>query len=161
MTAPWFRIANEYPNKRGPTIPFLLGALREPAGTVSDEATSRTELRALIVAMRDQTPEGHQAIITSCGTIGQLIVTVAFAGASAAAHRIPSPSNQGRGLDVEPIYGLPVVDVDSLSEELWRRHGSEILQGHFSWRGGEWREFDLQEREQIGKCLTSGERGEA
>jgi hypothetical protein len=110
--------------------------------------------------MRDETPDGYQTTICSCGIIGQLIVAVEYAGPHAACS-IPSPSNPARGLDVEPIYGLPVVDLDSLADELWRRYGDAILEGNFSWREKEWRGFDAQELERIRKCLTSEEREEA
>ncbi len=149
MTPRWFRVANGYPNKRGPTIPFLLGALRKPPGRLSDEGTCQAELRELLVAMRDETPDGYHTAITSCGVIGQLIVTVSFARPATGATWIASPSNAERGLYIEPIYGLPDPDLDSLAKELWRRYGDTILAGQFSYL------------EEIGKCLTSDEREEA
>jgi len=127
---------------------------------VSDAGACKTELRELLVAMRDETPDGYHTTFRACDVIGQLIVAVDYAGPRGA-RSIPSPSNPARGLDVEPIYGLPVVDLDSLVDELWRRYEDAILQGSFSWREKEWRGFDAQELERIGKCLTAEEREEA
>jgi hypothetical protein len=163
MVAPrWFRIAKAYPAARGVTIPFLLGALREPPGTAKDAVSSQTELRTLLAAMRDDTPDGYQTTISVCGGIGQLIVTIAYSPEHhAGRQRIRSPKNPDRGLDIEPTYGLQASDLDDLAAELWRRHGDAISKGSFSYRESQWRPFDEQELDRIRQCLVSEEDGAA
>lgn len=69
MTHPlWFRIVRDYPKlTKGPTPPFLIGALRpDPDVAVSDDA-SKTEVRNLISAMRFKTPVGYGIALDWCG----------------------------------------------------------------------------------------------
>lgn len=51
------RLVKDYPdNTNGPTIPFLLGALREDPDSVVSDEESRTELRDLISAVKSANP---------------------------------------------------------------------------------------------------------
>ena len=56
----WFRIIKAYPdNTNGPTIPFLVGALRQNFDSPVPEDKSKDELVALIQAMRNEMPTGY------------------------------------------------------------------------------------------------------
>ena len=41
----------------GPTIPFILGACRDPLTAEASPTLGEPELRSLLAAMRDETPE--------------------------------------------------------------------------------------------------------
>jgi hypothetical protein len=73
MTDTWIRILKDYPNRFGPTVPFILGALRHPVGSVLPAEKSREELRALLVAMRDEAPDHYSVVIQGCVNLAEPI----------------------------------------------------------------------------------------
>ena len=119
-----------------------------------DESASQADLRALLVAMRDETPEGYYTAISWCGVIVQIIVAVSFFRPADRPPRFPSPLNAVRGLDVDAVYGLPDSDLEALTGDLWRRYADVILGGNFSYRDGAWRPFSEREIEEIVRCLA-------
>ena len=143
MTSKWSRVVKNYPNKFGPTIPFILGAVRQPGGNVRPPDASREELRTLLVAMRDDAPDGYHVVIQGCANLGEPIVRLTDAPSGSL--RFDSPSKKGRALYFESFYGLPVTDFESLVDELWNRYGESIDKGLFSRRNGEWQAFDETE----------------
>lgn len=148
MAAAWFRIVKDYPNKVGPTIPFILGALRRPVGAVAAPDASRAELRALLVAMRDDTPAPHNVVIQGCTTLGEPVVALSDHQPGGFI-RLDSVSKPGRALYCGPSYGADVHDFESLAEALWERYAQVISEGRFSFRNRTWHPFDQAERAKL------------
>ena len=123
MAARWIRVVKNYPNTNGPTIPFILGALRQPVGAVAASDANREELRALLVAMRDDSPATYKVVIKECMTLREPIVTLSDHEPYGFI-RFDSPSQAGHALFCESIYGLVVHDdFESLVEALWNAIG--------------------------------------
>jgi hypothetical protein len=55
----WFRIVMDPKLQRGPTIPFILGACRDPLTAEASPKLGEPDLRRLLAAMRDETPEPY------------------------------------------------------------------------------------------------------
>src|SRR5437867_1677291 len=144
MGATWFRVVKDYPNNFGPTIPFILGALRRPVGNVLPFDESREELRALLAAMRDEVPDRYSVVIQGCANLGEPIVRLSDSEPSGFL-RFDSPSKKGRALYFESFYDLPVDDFESLVKGLWERYETIISEGRFSRRNGTWQVFDETE----------------
>ncbi len=143
MTDTWFRVVKHYPNNWGPTIPFILGALRRPVGHVLPSHESREELSALLVAMRDEAPDGYSIVIRGCGNLGEPIVTHSDIEPSGLL-RFDSPSKKGRALHFQPFYDMPATDFGSLIDCFWERYENIISKGCFS-KNGTWHAFDPTE----------------
>lgn len=146
MTAKWFQIVKNYPNNFGPTIPFILGAMRQPIGQVLPPNESLEQLRDLLVALRDDAHYPYKVVIQECGGIGEPIVTL-FDNVPPNYLRFNSSSKHGRALYVQPLYGLEINedDFESLVKSIWDRYETVISEGHFSRREGKWDVFDVKE----------------
>jgi len=148
----WFRLVQQYPNTRGPTIPFLLGALRTPPGAPREPETARMDLMALLLAIRDQTPEGYAVTIEPCPRIKQPVVVLQGYEPSI---RIESPLGNGRGLNVHIGYCPdPSMGLESVAKELWELHARDIRAGRFSFHDGTFRAFDSEELANIAKAIS-------
>jgi len=55
----WFRIVMDPKLQRGPTIPFILGACRDPLSAAASPEPAESDLRRLLTAMRDATPKPY------------------------------------------------------------------------------------------------------
>ena len=62
----WFRIVMDAELQRGPTIPFILGACRDPLSATASPELGEFDLRRLLVAMRDATPKPYSIEILRC-----------------------------------------------------------------------------------------------
>ena len=137
MTLPlWFRIVRDYPKlTRGPTLPFLIGALRSDSEIAVSDDVSKTEVRQLISAMRFKTPAGYGVALGWCGGNVDAHVFEARLG--------------GQGLTHSGVYGHDVHHDDSLTEALWAEYGDKISRRTFSGEKTTWREFNDEERVNI------------
>lgn len=133
----WFRIVKHYPGFReGPTVPFLIGALRsDPDAVVSDEQ-SKQELGALISAMRSDMPPGHGVVLEQCSMLGTYVFKYRLGGS---------------GLKCIGKYGHDIHDDQSLLETLWDDLGTTIRDRQFSLdpTTKSWRSFSAIERSGI------------
>jgi hypothetical protein len=140
MSAKLFRLLKYYPKNIGLTIPFILGALRQPVGQVLSSAESFEELRALLVALRDNAPDLLKAQILRCPDLDEPIITL-FSTEVSDSLRFDSPLNQGRALYVS-FYGIFDNDFESLVNSLWERYETILSEGHFSrQRDKTWKPF--------------------
>src|SRR2546425_1156988 len=62
----WFRIVMDPKLQRGPTIPFILGACRDPFSEDASPELGESDLRRLLAAMRDETPKPYWIEILRC-----------------------------------------------------------------------------------------------
>ena len=143
MNIKWFQIVQNYPTKFGLTIPFILGALRQPVGQVLPSDVSLEELRAFLVSLRDDAPNPYNVIIRGCTDLSEPIVTLSNT-APTGFLRFDSPSKQECTLYFQSFYGLVIYDGDfeSLVESLWKRYEQIISEGQFSSLGdNKWEAF--------------------
>ncbi len=170
----WLWIVTDKRFVTGATLPYIIGAQRVEKGTaesVLDESSSRGELEALLMSMRDDIPSPDCICIQHCSYVD---------GYVAASHRAPltsrmriqSPYHPDRGLyHCDKIYGQRIQGWDSLLEALWSNHRAYILERRFSreWvvgpsgkRRRDWLRFDeceVDERDEIRRTLANpGER---
>ena len=138
----WFRIVRDYPERtKGPTLPFLIGALRGDPDAIVPDSTSKAEVRNLISAMRSEMPHGWGVALEWCGGKVDAHIFDARMG--------------GQGFTHDGVYGHDVHDDESLVEALWAEYGDKISSRTYS---GEkttpdakttWRGFDDKERANI------------
>src|SRR5436190_20914271 len=103
-TPDWFRIVRHYPNQIGPTVPFLLGAIRDPVGEVpTSRASAQVELRDLLGRMYDEIVPDYGVNIQWCETTDAFVV---------------APIWPGRSLTWQQ-HTLNAHNVDTLAAELW------------------------------------------
>lgn len=156
MRPPWFRLLREQqqgqgitaagpaPGGRvGLTVPFLIGAIRTPPGTVREPAESRSDLASLLESMRDSS-SGRSVVIGECANLLQPRVSLAGGGAlgnsgDAVVRDDGSPSNL---FAWSQYFARDTRGVESLVEGLWNLLGSAIREGRFSYRAGAWQEFN-------------------
>lgn len=154
MRPAWLRIVQDYPgNKVGPTVPFLVGALRQPPGAAKNQASGREELRSLLAAMRDESPAPWNVVIQPCGGPEKLVVTLTDVERHDCIG-IRSTSVTGKVLYCHPI-GSNISDIDGLVDALWGEFGNSIDGGKFSYVGGEWRTFTDVELKSINDVLKA------
>lgn len=139
----------------GLTPSFLLGALRTPPGAVHDAAGSRAELSTLLESMRDNST-GMLVHIAECPDIHQPRASLTDGATGHLGDRVLRSDSAPSRLYAWPQYFAQASrDVDSLADGLWRILGAAICDGRFSYRGGTWQEFDMDDLEFIARALTN------
>lgn len=152
MTDKLFRLLRDYrPKTFGLTIPFILGALRQPVGQVLPSAESFEELRALLVALRDNIPNPLKAQISQCQNLEEPIIALLGTQVDNSI-RFESPSTQDGALYVR-LYGVYDDDFESLVDNLWKRYEGFISKGQFSRRDNQWKPFSSDELTNLKKCF--------
>lgn len=126
----WFLIVTNYPGLHvGPTVPFLVGAIRDPVGEAPESrSTAQEELHSLLEKMRIGTPTGYGVRIQWCTTVDAFVVGLVSHGAS---------------LSWEP-HELDASTIEGLFGKLWERYGDYICEGKYS-KNGDWHRFSEQE----------------
>ena len=127
----WLRIIRNPALGFGPTLPFIVGAIRDPIGAAPDSpAAGRQELFELLRVMDEKAPAACGINIQWCQTVDAHVATYVAR----------------RGLS---WYGSKFEDVtgrDVLGKRLWARYGDKIASGRYSKdKDGEWH------------CYTEGE----
>ena len=135
--------------QRGPTIPFILGSCRDPLTSEASPKLGEPDLRRLLAAMRDETPEPYCIEILLCPYL-KTYVASARIDPPAGRVNISSPDDLSRVLySCDRIGEHDVRDFDSLVAAFWSTRGADILNGRFSRRGGHFRHFDNSDLENI------------
>lgn len=135
MNPRWFQLIHYFCRARGfetLTFPFVIGALRDPVGSVTPADNSRRELRQLLQHMVDETPGDYVVWIYRCGQLKQPVM---------------------RPLSEDRLYGVPfhssaqlrdtlfvsselfsgkAQSLDSLRDLLWEEFGEAVSDGKFS-----------------------------
>lgn len=151
-------------NKRfGLTLPFLVGALREPPGAALATEAAAGELKRLLVSMRDDTPESHIIRIAECDRLHQPVAApfpgVYNMGIGFAA--IPSLKNGRVSLYVAEQYLLGAPPrVDAVLSSLWNMSAAAISERRFSFHGGSFCEFDNRDLGFIRDALAMADEDE-
>jgi hypothetical protein len=141
----------------GLTFPFLVGALREPPGAVTDTNVAAGELKRLLVSMRDDTPESYTIRIAECDRLHQPVAAPIPGGYGAGVGfaAIPSPTNGRVSLYVSEQY-LPGASrgIDAVSNSLWIKSATTISERRFSFNDGAFQRFDDRDLAFIREALT-------
>ncbi len=156
-----FCVINYYKEhvSEAPTVPFVVGALRMPIGSViEDDEECIAELAALIGELIDNTPEGYVLQLRRCGGLRQQPgqpgepVIEAFREAEV----LKSPYSMGQEMTSESQGRVTMLvfdeflsegyDADSIATALFEELGEYILASRFSFREGSYQRFNDDDR---------------
>ena len=143
MSAQWLKILaqkQDFGFETGPTIPFLLGAMRQPIGDPSSPEAGRRELGELVAQFQ------VHAKLQWCHGIEEFAVV---ARGPQTPFTISDPTGALKGIDPE--------DVSAMTDALWTRYQEFITTGRFSRDRDkkEWRVYRDHERNRIGTALAT------
>jgi hypothetical protein len=160
MNEPWLKILREWQKvHEALTIPFLIGALREPPGASASKGPSGiAEIRALVDSIRSHRASGYYHYIRPCDKVGNHLALT----------RIPSTYPPEGTFAITPdsdkancsLYARIVNDaaaspVERLTMALWTEFEPCISKGLFSYRGNDFRPFDDDDLRLIDVALNS------
>jgi hypothetical protein len=136
MWPEWFRLVLHYSESvsYAPTIPFVVGALRNPVGSpINDEEKCVKELKDLLTSVIEEAPAGYFLQLHRCKQIHQPVLAPFVE-----AYHIPgnpvfstTQNRQTLVMDDEFVDDEPSPAV-SIAEILWDELGETILYGRFS-----------------------------
>jgi hypothetical protein len=135
MNPRWFQLIHFCTTRRyeAVTFPFVLGALRDPVGSVLPAENSRIELHQLLQMLLDETPSGYVLWIHRCGQIWQPVIVPRLEDRF---YGVPVHSSvQTRDTLFVNDELFPVGkarSLGSLTEGLWEEFGDAISSGRFS-----------------------------
>ena len=136
----WLRIVRNPQLKVGPTLPFIVGAIRAPLGDApGSRTTGQEELFELLRMMDEEAP-------ADCGISIQLCTSVD-------AHVVACITEPGLTWHTS---GIDATSRDALGGRLWELYGDVIATGRYS-KNGDWYRFSEPELKAIRTVL----RGEA
>lgn len=154
MVPSWFRLIHYFHTRPqgirryGVTLPFIIGALRDPIGAIQNHETSWSELLMLVRAMGEETPEDYQIRISRCDHIGQPIVTPYTGIYQISGIPIVSLTTSRHVVFVaEEFVRGSSTSLETLAARLWEECSGVIDSGRFSFRSGDYRSYsddDLQ-----------------
>lgn len=135
----WLKLLRAH-KSYGLTLPFLVGAMRTPVGSVvADENKSIVEVKGLLSSMRDETPDTSYISLTVCDRLHQPVFSECskYFTPSDFYARIPMLDGKKCFLYVsQSILLRDKENVEDLLGALWQRNGDAILQGKFSHSNG-------------------------
>lgn len=139
----WLKLLRENNKKSGfgLTLPFLVGALRTPVGAVVvDKHKNISDVKGLLLSMRDKTPGTSYISLTVCDRLHQPVF------AESSSHFTPSdffariPTLDGKRCFLYVAPNILVREknqsVGDLLEALWKQNGDAISHGEFSYSKG-------------------------
>ncbi len=135
MTADCMKLLHHHQRRGvGLTFPFLLGALRNPAGMpFESEEEACAALVAHLEQMRDSSTESDYVHIHACGDIEQPVAS------ATKRHYHPNYTSWGISkpqkidIDIDPPYGEgPSTDIVVAARRLWPVVAVPVMAGRFS-----------------------------
>jgi hypothetical protein len=155
MKPKWVKLLEEqrYVNGRmGLTVPFLIGALREPPGSAFVGDPTISEIRNLLASMMDYSRDHSGMRVYECQTLRQPTVMLEESWGAEAVH-LPdgSPSHLYAWLQ---YFSSGAHDVESLSQGLWDRLNDSIRVRRFSYRLGSYQEFNNEDLDFIARAFA-------
>jgi hypothetical protein len=138
----WLKLlrANNKNRGYGLTLPFLIGAMRTPVGSVVvGKEQNMADAEHLLESIRDNTPNTSYISLTVCDRLHQPVFaecSIYFMPPDLHA-RIPKMDSEGCFLYVAPnILSQGENRIEDLLETLWKVNGDAILEGAFSFSNG-------------------------
>ena len=136
----WFRIVSNPALNVGPTLPFVVGAIRDPIGVApASPAAGLQELADVLTKMDNEAPATFGIQVRWCPGIGAHVAVCV------------SPGN---GLTWNPA-DFDVGSRDALAARLWDLYGHVITAGQYS-KNGDWHHFTEAELRSIRRILGDG-----
>ena len=133
----WLRILRNLQLKVGPTLPFIMGAIRDPLGDApGSRPTGQEEFFELLRMMDEEAP-------ADCGISIQWCPSVA-------AHVAAFVTEPGLTWHAS---GFDATSRDALGARLWDLYGDVIASGHYS-KNGNWHHFTEGELKTIRTVLS-------
>lgn len=160
MLERWFRLLTYWQDvefRHSLTLPFILGALRDPVGAVQGhEGNGLNELVNLMESMAAHQSTGHFLHLYHCGDRDKLVVTrvQGSGGPSGSAQVIPRLGPEGVLFTSHPGVAGGRVTVDVTASVVWSEGGGAIERGDFSCRGRLFQPFDSTELTFIHRALA-------
>lgn len=138
MFPDWFRVIKDCGFDNGPTLPFIMGAIRTPLGEAPpSRAEGQVELHQLLTRMDAEALEdGYGIFIEMCLKLHVYV----------AAKRRPAQ------VSLDWQNSLKAHNVATLTAELWGMYGDFIERGEYS-KNGTWHPFTRSEKARIRKTL--------
>jgi len=139
----------------GLTIPFLIGALRNPPGQIiAGEPLNYGELCTLLEQMRDANLSTQSVRIARCVKLHEPVAAIYNTGERMTmAESISTASAALTHLYVEQQY-RGSGEVTDVVDKLWARIGAFIVSGAFSYQDGEYRAFSPADYDFINRART-------
>ena len=167
MQSLWFCLLDAWhkQNRYGLTFPFIVGALREPVGSVAPGGLDGpAELLGILEKIRYEMPEDKHGLIKPCYTIDEVVLGFS-AGDKPMTKAIPffSAAQQRNTLFIDAsLYPelTDAIDLSMAAAALWNRYGDRIAAGHFS-KNGEWGGYTGAERAWIDGVVLASRRTES
>lgn len=139
------------------TIPFIVGALRNPIGSVQGhQGKGREEVECLLESIARYQSDSHYLHLYHCEDRAKLVLTRVrgsprLAGRS---HVIPRDGPAGVFYASHLADAREQVPLDVVAERIWSEGGDAIESGRFSCRGKMFQEFDPAEIDFICRALA-------
>lgn len=156
----WLKLLRTNNNNRGYglTLPFVIGAMRTPVGSVvTDESNNIAEVKALLSSIKEDTPDTSYISLTVCDRLRQPV----FAEGSSfftmpEMYARLTESNSGRN----DFYIAPEImsreneSIENLARLLWERNGGAIMQGNFSYSNGAFTKYSERDLALISSAVS-------
>jgi hypothetical protein len=142
----WLKLIRTH-NKNGGhglTLPFLVGALRNPVGTIiEDEKENIKDALSLLVSIRDETPDTSYISLTVCPGLQQPVFHEGLnTPLDTTLTKVPKLDNIECCLYVSAsILPNGKQSVEDLMDSLWQVSSAEIVGGKFSFANGNFMNF--------------------
>jgi len=160
MSERWFQVLSYWQDvefRHSLTFPFLIGALRDPAGaTLGYEGKGFSELQQLVKSMQSHQASDHILHVYRCSDRDKLVVTRVAAEHGPSYGRPIPPSGGGRAVLFASHEGSGGggTTADALISAIWSECADAVDQGRFSCRGKIFQEFDANELKFIHAALA-------
>lgn len=137
----WFKIVSDYQPRwtRGPTIPFIFGAMRPLDAAPPDRRQGQVELLALLKRMEIEASPLFGVCLRPCNNAGHVVIA------------------EGVGLAWDPYDFTEIATIDALSARLWNLYGDQISAGNYSIDNFEWHPYWPDQILEIERILGLGQ----
>lgn len=145
-------------------VPLPAGRIEDtPGRVVVEESLNIAELEALLVSMRDESPDTHFVRVAECDRLRLPVAAPCRSGLRLSqVIPVPSPARGSCSLFVEPRYSQdPARGIKSVADGLWNEAAKPLLEGKFSFRAGEFHPFDDYDLQFILQALAVEEDDES
>jgi hypothetical protein len=157
MSPAWVRLLREHRKKLfGLTPSFLIGAMRDPAGSPASGEIGLCELRSMLECMRNH-PVGTPVRILKCVQIQQPVVALDNSIGADEVPIAPIDCSNPRLFVAQRYFSGERRGLDGLAVTLWKTFERPINEGKFSYREDEFDTFDSDDLAFIKRALREGD----
>lgn len=156
----WLKLLRANNNNRGYglTLPFVVGAMRNPPGSVVfDEAKNIAEVKALLSSIKEETPDTSYVSLTVCDRLRQPVFAEgsSFFKMPEMYARLSKSKSERISFYIAPeIMTRENESIENLVGLLWGRNGKAIMQGDFSYSNGTFTKYSDSDLALISSALS-------